>query len=276
MYSLLLGLIALQWNALRKYDTPEHARLTMQYVLGMAVTIALMAVSAIIDNPDTRLILWAIAVGLTVLANLGQIFRTDPFLEDALRITESIAERFGLFTIIVLGEVVVGVADGLAEAERNVETIATGVLALIVGFGFWWNYFDLVGRRPPERVGHNRVLWNFGHFPVWLGIAGAGAGMVSLIEHATDGRTPAATAWLVTGCTALMTLGLAVITTTMPPHEGRRLAPMTLTALAAAALGPGRAASGSGRARVAVVRHAEHRLDRRFHAIRPSRWAIGV
>ena len=236
VYALLLTLIALQWNALRKIDTPEHARLTLRYVMGMVVTIVIVGASAIVDDQDIRLVLWAIAIGLTVAANLGQVLRRDPLVEDALRITESIAERFGLFTIIMLGEVVVGVADGLSEADRGAETIATGVIALIVGFGFWWNYFDLVGRRTPERVGNNRLLWNVGHFPVWLGIAGAGAGMVSLIEHATDGRTPSATAWLVTGCTALMTLGLAVITTTMPPHEGRRLAPITLTALAVTAL----------------------------------------
>jgi hypothetical protein len=37
---------------------------------------------------------------------------TDPQLEQALKITESMAERFGQFTI-VLGEVVVGVVEGL-------------------------------------------------------------------------------------------------------------------------------------------------------------------
>ena len=33
--------------------------------------------------------------------------------------TDSMAERFGLFMIIVLGEVVVGAVDGISSSERN-------------------------------------------------------------------------------------------------------------------------------------------------------------
>jgi hypothetical protein len=44
--------------------------------------------------------------------------------------TDSLAERFGLFVIIVLGEVVIGVVDGLSAAGRDATTILTGMLAL--------------------------------------------------------------------------------------------------------------------------------------------------
>ena len=67
--------------------------------------------------------------------------------------TDSLVERFGLFTIIVLGEVVIGVVDGLSVAERDATTIVTGMLALSLGFGFWWIYFDLVGVGCPEPAG---------------------------------------------------------------------------------------------------------------------------
>lgn len=157
-----------------------------------------------VDAPDARLVLWAATIGLTIVGTVVQVLRNDPTLEAAFRVTKSIAERFGLFTIIVLGEVVVGVADGLAEADRDAPSIATGIAALTIGFGIWWNYFDFVGRRQPRPNARNRGIWNSAHLPMWLGIAGAGAGMVSLIEHATDSLTPANTAWLLAGCTALM------------------------------------------------------------------------
>ena len=74
--------------------------------------------------------------------------------------TESLVERFGLFTIIVLGEVVFGVVTGLAGAEPDALTIVTGFLALVIGFGFWWIYFDLVGRRLPAEAGtRSRSGW---------------------------------------------------------------------------------------------------------------------
>jgi low temperature requirement protein LtrA len=124
--------------------------------------------------------------------------------------TDSLVERFGLFTIIVLGEVVIGVVDGLSVAERDAKTIVTGMLALSMGFGFWWIYFDLVGSRLPRA---NRVAlanWVMSHLPITLAITAAGAGMVSLIGHAHDANTPAGTSWLLAGAVATGLLALVL------------------------------------------------------------------
>jgi low temperature requirement protein LtrA len=236
VYALLLSFIAWQWLGVRKYDTPEMAALTLRYVIGMSVPIGLVAVSAFINTPNTQLILWTAAITLTIIGLAAQIFRPDQALEGAFRVTESTAERFGLLTIIVLGEVVVGVVDGLSEASRTGQTIATGIISLTIGFGFWWNYFDFVGRRPPRPGALTRGMWNLGHLPMWLSVGAAGAGIVSLVEHANDSRTPTATAWLVTGSTAAIALSLAVIVSTMPTHPGRGMVPITLTAAAAIAI----------------------------------------
>ena len=40
------------------------------------------------------------------------------------------------------------------------------------------------------------MQWLLGHLPLTAAIAAMGAAMVSLVDHAHDGRTPAATAWL--------------------------------------------------------------------------------
>ena len=61
--------------------------------------------------------------------------------------SESMIERFDLFTIIVLGEVVVGVVNGIADAGRAPIAVVTGVLGLAIGFAYWWSYFDFVGGR---------------------------------------------------------------------------------------------------------------------------------
>jgi len=122
--------------------------------------------------------------------------------------TDSLVERFGTFTIIVLGEVVLGVVAGLVSAERDGMTIAVGLLALFIGFGLWWIYFDLVGRRLP-RNGPPLTNWVPSHFPIALSIAAAGAAIVSLIGHAHDAsRAPAETAWLLAGAVALGLLAL--------------------------------------------------------------------
>jgi low temperature requirement protein LtrA len=94
---------------------------------------------------------------------------------------------------------VIGAVDGLSGAERDAKTIITGMLALSMGFGFWWIYFDLVGRRLPRAERLALANWVMSHLPITLAITAAGAGMVSLIGHAHDASTPAGTSWLLAG-----------------------------------------------------------------------------
>ena len=82
------------------------------------------------------------------------------------------------------------------------------MIALILGFGFWWMYFDLVGGRLPRTEGPAIGAWVLGHLPFALSIAAGGAGTVSLIEHAHDAKTPEASAWLLAGAVALGLLAL--------------------------------------------------------------------
>ena len=130
-------------------------------------------------------------------------------------VSDSLVERFGLFTIIVLGEVLVGVVGGLTDAERDVETLATGLIALVIGFGLWWTYFDIVARRPPRDDGSAFPLWIVVHLPLTMSIAAAGAAMVSLVQHAGDERAPIAASWLITGAVAVGLLTLIVILQTL-------------------------------------------------------------
>jgi low temperature requirement protein LtrA len=150
-----------------------------------------------------------------------------------------LVERFGLFTIIVLGEVVFGVVDGLSGSERDFKSISTGMLALVIGFGFWWIYFDLVGRRPPRPDDGALANWLLSHLPITLSITAAGAAMVSLIAHAHDSRTPENTAWLLVGAVALGLLALILTTRTLADAE--RLAVVYRPMNLALALGAGTA-----------------------------------
>ena len=134
-------------------------------------------------------------------------------------VTHSMVERFGLFTIIVLGEVIVGVVDGLFEAELTPVVVVTGLLGLMVGFAFWWTYFDFVGRRLPQRSRGWAVGWVIWHAPVTMSIAASGAAMVSLIERGDDPSAPIATAWLLSGSVAVGLVGLAFLVGTLADYE---------------------------------------------------------
>ncbi|MGI9616679.1 MAG: low temperature requirement protein A [Acidimicrobiales bacterium] len=237
VYAVLLAFLAWQWFDVRRQDNAAMRAVAARYVLGIVAASGIVGASAIIDDTGQRLAVWAAVVAVFLVLGLVAGSTRVPELADAFAVTESMAERFGLFTIIVLGEVVVGVADGLSEAERTSRTIITGLLALGIGFGIWWNYFDFVGRRQPRPgVGH-RATWTLGHFPLAMSIAAAGAGMVSLIEHAADQRTPTGTAWLIGGATAAAAVSLAIVASTMTEHPGRRFVPYALVAAAGVSIG---------------------------------------
>jgi low temperature requirement protein LtrA len=192
------GLWYTVWRQDRR-DHPEYQAATGGYVVGMAVSAAVIGASALLPATP-RLVVWA---GLGVAWIVGIVLAARSSRAGlGLTPTDSLVERFGLFTIIVLGEVVLGVVAGLSAAERDAKTIITGMLALGLGFGFWWIYFDLVGRRLPRADGGAVSTWAISHLPITLAITAAGAGMVSLIGHAHDASAPAGTSWLLAGAVA--------------------------------------------------------------------------
>jgi low temperature requirement protein LtrA len=122
----------------------------------------------------------------------------------ALIVTDALIERFGLLTIIVLGETLTGVVTGLADEPLSALSLSVGLVAVVVGFGAWWTYFDFAGHRHPRPNRAASGQWMLSHLPLTAAIAAMGAAMVSLIDHAHDGRTPAATAWMLSAGAAVV------------------------------------------------------------------------
>lgn len=235
-FAVLLAVLAWQWWSVRRHDDETAYRtLTMHYVLGLLGAIGIVLASVFVEN-EVRLLLWAFMVIVWVVAIVVQtlVSKGGPL---GMRATESLAERFGLFTILVLGEVVFGVVDGMIASGSALLTLVTGLLALTVGFGFWWNYFDALGRRTPRRTTGAFLNWAIMHLPLTAAIAAAGSGMVSLIEHARDSSTPAATAWLLSGSSAalLVLLGILVATVDYRPARALLTRPIILALMVGAA-----------------------------------------
>jgi len=221
VYAVFLALMGYHWYSIRELDRverPEFLRITAIYVGMMFVSTVIIGASAAL--PDAwRLPIWALFltawIGFVVSGSRGSGRQQEGIVP-----TDSLVERFGLFTIIVLGEVILGVVTGLSEAGADALTIATGSLAMVIGFGFWWIYFDIVGRRLP-RGGGTIWTWMLSHLPIQLAIVASGAAIVSLIEHAHEPVTPPETALLLGGS---VTIGLvALILTERSLEDALRL-----------------------------------------------------
>jgi low temperature requirement protein LtrA len=109
-----------------------------------------------------------------------------------------IAERYGLFTVIVLGESILAAtlaleaALGTGEATVALAPIVIG--GLLIVFAMWWVYFDwpvhdLLTSLP------RAVVWGYGHYLIFASAAAVGAGLAVSIDVATDhAKTSAAVA----------------------------------------------------------------------------------
>jgi low temperature requirement protein LtrA len=99
-----------------------------------------------------------------------------------------IAERYGLFTIIVLGESILSASLAIQTALQNGEF--SGELApivaggLLIVFAMWWLYFD---QPADELLTSQRVafVWGYGHLLIFAAAAAVGAGLAVAVDHAT-------------------------------------------------------------------------------------------
>ena len=107
-----------------------------------------------------------------------------------------IAERYGLFTIIVLGESVLAATVGVQQAldgDSSIGDLGPVVVGgLFIVFAMWWAYFDLpvdrVLGRARERFDEHpsrAFVWSYLHYFVFGGAAATGAGLSVAVDQAT-------------------------------------------------------------------------------------------
>jgi len=99
-----------------------------------------------------------------------------------------IAERYGLFTIIVLGESVlastVGVQSALDGGGLSAELVVIALSGLVVLFVLWWLYFAEPAGDGLERRRNLSFVWGYGHYLIFGSLAAVGAGLEVAVESA--------------------------------------------------------------------------------------------
>lgn len=103
-----------------------------------------------------------------------------------------LAERYGLLTIIALGEGVFGTVasvSALVEREGWSPEAATVVVAGVgLTFGLWWSYFITPSAQILTRHRRRSVTWGYSHLLIYLSIAATGAGL-QLAAYVIEGAT---------------------------------------------------------------------------------------
>jgi low temperature requirement protein LtrA len=159
------------------------------------------AISALQLAWSTRFVVFAhiglpSGVDVFIFAGLAALELSVPrWAEQAGRTTwhpHHIAERYGLFTIILLGDNVLaastGVRNALATARVSLSLVGVAAAGFALLCALWWLYFlepagdGLAARR------HRSYLWGYSHYGVFAALAALGSGLRSAIEETAHPR----------------------------------------------------------------------------------------
>ncbi|BAY75325.1 low temperature requirement A [Nostoc linckia NIES-25] len=190
---------------------PSARPLTTRYAIGFAIAALLWLISAFIPIP-WRFALWT----LGIIIDFTTPLTARKFQLRLLPHASHLPERFGLFTIIVLGEAIIAVVNGVSEQKWQTSTVISAVFGLIIAFSWWWVYFDNLGGKPIEIARtHGKVgvvnLWLYTHLPLVIGIAAAGVGVEEILLSKQTLALPDSQRWLICGSVALCSLSVGIL-----------------------------------------------------------------
>lgn len=137
------------WWSVGFYDK-AHRYYNRPYTILYLLSLALMAGSFFVSQSWLKLI-----VPLVILFNYMPPFISQQLLRKTsldISLSTSMTERLGLLVIIVFGEVVLGVVNGINKADVQLfSTWVNFALALSIVFCLWWIFFTLLSDRKAKK-----------------------------------------------------------------------------------------------------------------------------
>ncbi len=244
-YAGIRGVLILLYLRTRRH-TPEAWPLTRRYVIGFTTGTALWLLS-LLFSPPWQYLFWAAGISIefasTLIKGTRRLHALLPPEE------EYMSQRYGTFTIIVLGEAFVKVLGSAATERLSSEAWISGIFGLIIAASLWWVYFDDVADACIRAMRDRRkgvYLWIYIHLPLAAAITAFGVAIKKLALHPVEAAPADKYRWLGCGAVALALACVALIdmvTVRSEGVEGRKRAEFNLAAVAALL---GLAAFGSG------------------------------
>ena len=210
-YAVLRFVLVFQYYRARQVTGARQ--LATWYLAGHGLAAALWLASALVPTP-LRYVLWAPAFAVDLGTQWVAVRHCVAVPPDAAHLPE----RFGLFTLILLGESVVAVMHGIEHQEYwSVVAASAAFSGMGIAFAIWWWYFD-AGRATAERPIRCHAdavrlhLWSYAHLPLYVGLVVAFVGVQLIVSVAPEPALDGGQLAMLAGALGLVVLSLAAIT----------------------------------------------------------------
>lgn len=186
---------------------PITRELITGYLKGFGAEVAIWLISIAVPEPG-RYWLWALglAVSFATPYAMRKVQATVPLD------VEHLPERFGLFTILVLGESMAATIIAVSHATWSLTLVVNASLAVSAAAGLWWVYFDNMQGSVVRRVAEKPkawkpTLWIYAHMPLTASLVVFAIGLEQAVaDHISHGEH-----WLSAGGGALALICMGLI-----------------------------------------------------------------
>jgi low temperature requirement protein LtrA len=186
VFNATIAVMALQlfitylWWSVGIYDE-EHRKLSKPYIFFYLFSFALMFLTLFLEQPYLRIVFY-----ITLVLNFIPPFVVHRLLKRQhldFTLSASMTERLGLFTIIIFGDVVLGVINGVSALEQiNIQIGINFVLAILIVFALWWLFFRLISDRPCKKGFRKSSTMQLLYIPTLMALGVIGVTFSGLFE----------------------------------------------------------------------------------------------
>ncbi len=160
--------ITYMWWSVGFYDR-SHRKYNLPYTVLYLTALALMGLSLMVSVQGQKIIFPFI-----LICNFAPPFISQALLRrdrSEINLSSSMFERLGLFTIIVFGELVAGVINGISGIpEPDFVTWLNFALAISIAFALWWIFFTLVSNTEAKKGFLNASLLEILYIPTIISL----------------------------------------------------------------------------------------------------------
>ena len=220
-YAAMRIILVLQYVRARSVERSK--RLTNYYAAGFGLAAGLWLVAAFLEAPE-RFWVWGAALAVEIATPIlcaGRDHELPPH-------PEHLPERFGLFTIILMGESLVAIMRGIESQETwSPHAASAAFFGMALVFGLWWWYFDGAHAAKERHIRSKRDfrlfrVWSYAHFPMYLGVATVGIGVERVIGLNGGAILGRGEAWLLAAAATVVMVSLATIAATSEKARSSR------------------------------------------------------